>query len=373
MSIDTSHITAVILAGGKGRRMGGQDKGLIEIDGQAIVATLINKLHRQSLKILINANRNQQQYEAFGVPVVRDQLDNYQGPLAGFATAMGAVDTDYILSLPCDSPLLTEDYAQRFIDAQDINNASICVAHDGERMQPVHALIRTDLLDSLHDFLGSGDRKIDHWYARHEPTRVDFSDCADMFANINTPEDRKRMQEKQPPIPMIGFSAFSGTGKTTLIKQLIPLLKRHGLRIAVIKHAHHDFDLDQPGKDSYELRKSGADQTIICTFTRMARITEFENPEQEPQLHQIVAELNPASIDLILVEGYKQVGFDKIELHRSAMRTPLLFPDDSNIIAIACDTGVEFESDIPRLDINDIDSVARFIYQDFYLTRKPDN
>ena len=179
------------------------------------------------------------------------------------------------------------------------------------------------------------------------------------------------MQSPASTIPMIGFSAYSGTGKTTLIKQLIPLLKRNGLRIAVIKHAHHDFDLDQPGKDSYELRKSGADQTIICTFTRMASITEFENPAQEPKLHEIVAELDPARIDLILVEGYKQVCFDKIELHRSEMRTPLLFPNDSNIIAIACDTGVESEISIPRLDINDIESVAAFIYQDFYLPRKP--
>ena len=82
-------------------------------------------------------------------------------------------------------------------------------------------------------------------------------------------------------IPMLGFSAYSGTGKTTLLRQVIPILKAKGLRIAVIKHAHHDFDLDMPGKDSYELRKAGADETIICTMTRMARISEFENPQQE--------------------------------------------------------------------------------------------
>lgn len=171
-------------------------------------------------------------------------------------------------------------------------------------------------------------------------------------------------------IPMIGFSAYSGTGKTTLLTQLIPILKRQGLRIAVIKHAHHDFDLDQPGKDSYELRKSGADQTIICTFTRMARITEFEHPGLEPELQHIAAELDPAMIDLILVEGYKQVNFDKIELHRSAMGTPLLFPNDSNIIAIACDSSLDTAVNIPQLDINDIESVAHFIYHDFYLVRK---
>lgn len=179
------------------------------------------------------------------------------------------------------------------------------------------------------------------------------------------------MTPEKTSIPMIGFSAYSGTGKTTMLTQLIPLLKREGLRIAVIKHAHHDFDLDQPGKDSYELRKSGADQTIICTYTRMARIIEFETPEEEPDLQQIAGELDPASIDLILVEGYKQSSFDKIELHREAMATPLLFPNDSNIIAIACDSNLNSKTAIPRLDINDVESVAHFIYQDFYLQRRP--
>lgn len=194
MSIDKQQITAVILAGGQGRRMGGQDKGLIEIDGRAIVQILIEKLRLQSLAILVNANRNQQLYAGFGEAVISDQIDNYQGPLAGFASAMAAVKTDYILSMPCDSPLLVDDYADRFIAAQAKNNAAICVAHDGERMQPVHALIRVDLLDSLTDFLDSGDRKIDRWYARHDPVLVDFADCAGMFANINTPQDHLRLQ-----------------------------------------------------------------------------------------------------------------------------------------------------------------------------------
>ncbi len=194
MIIDKQQITAVILAGGQGRRMGGQDKGLIEIDGRAIVQILIEKLRRQSLPILVNANRNQQLYAAFGEAVVSDQIDNYQGPLAGFASAMSQVNSDYILTMPCDSPLLIDDYADRFITAQASANAAICVAHDGERMQPVHALIRVDLLDSLLEFLDSGDRKIDRWYAKHKPELVDFSDSAGMFANINTPQDQQRLQ-----------------------------------------------------------------------------------------------------------------------------------------------------------------------------------
>lgn len=196
MSINQQDITAVILAGGQGRRMGGQDKGLIEVDGRVLVAILIEQLEQQVSNILINANRNQQRYQAFGYPVVSDQLDDYQGPLAGFACAMNAVDTDFILTLPCDGPLLAADYVARFIASQVQTGAPICVADDGERLQPVHALIRVDLLLSLNSFLDSGDRKIDRWYAMHDFARTDFSDCADMFRNINTPSDQESMQAR---------------------------------------------------------------------------------------------------------------------------------------------------------------------------------
>ena len=162
-------------------------------------------------------------------------------------------------------------------------------------------------------------------------------------------------------IPMIGFSAYSGTGKTTTLKQIIPLLKAKGLRITVIKHAHHHFDLDQPGKDSFELRKAGADQTIICTTTRMAVITEFSTPDAEPSLEQIVESLNLSNIDLILVEGYKHLAFPKIELHRKEVNKPYLYPRDSSIIAIACDAELPEPTDITVLDINDVEGIAELI------------
>jgi molybdenum cofactor guanylyltransferase len=196
MSISEKDITAVILAGGQGRRMGGQDKGLMEINGRVLVAILIDQLEPQVSNILINANRNRERYQDFGYPVVSDQLNDYQGPLAGFACAMNAVDTDFILTLPCDGPLLAADYVARFIASQAETGAPICVADDGERLQPVHALIRVDLLSSLNSFLDSGDRKIDRWYAMHDFGHTDFSDCADMFRNINTPSDQESMQAR---------------------------------------------------------------------------------------------------------------------------------------------------------------------------------
>ena len=194
MTLTTTDITAVILAGGQGRRMGGQDKGLLEFNGRPLVEILIESLQQQQLSILINANRNQTLYETYGLPVISDQLDDYQGPLAGFAAAMATVDTRFILTLPCDGPLLADDYAQRFIDCQARHGAPIVVASDGQRLQPVHALIAVELLASLQQFLDSGDRKIDRWYAEHDFVQADFSDCAGMFRNINTPQDQASLE-----------------------------------------------------------------------------------------------------------------------------------------------------------------------------------
>ena len=172
---------------------------------------------------------------------------------------------------------------------------------------------------------------------------------------------------KNPGIPIVGFSAWSGTGKTTLLTQVIPRLKAKGLRVAVIKHAHHHFDLDRPGKDSYELRKSGADHTIICTTKRMAAITEFASPEQEPTLEQIVEGLDTDRFDILLVEGYKHLAFfAKIELHRAALGKPFLYPEDSNIIALACDKAPAETPGIPVLDINNPSAIADFIYDEVY-------
>lgn len=169
-------------------------------------------------------------------------------------------------------------------------------------------------------------------------------------------------------IPILGFSAYSGTGKTTLLRQLIPLLKARGLRVSVIKHAHHHFELDFPGKDSYELRKAGADQTVICTTTRMALITEFDEPADEPELHEIIDSLDTERADIILVEGYKDIRFPKMELHREILGKPFLYQNDQSVIALACDAIPPADINIPVLDINDVEAIAHYIYHDFYQT-----
>jgi molybdopterin molybdotransferase len=172
--------------------------------------------------------------------------------------------------------------------------------------------------------------------------------------------------------PLLGFAAFSGTGKTTLLLKLIPELKQRGMRIAVIKHAHHNFDMDTPGKDSYELRKAGAVPMLICSSHRTV-ITIENEVENDPQLQQILSHIPESSVDMVLVEGFKKWPFNKIELHREATGKPLMYPHDVNIIAIAHDSDKPLENTrLAQLDINDVRAIADFVVK-FSQNDKPNH
>ncbi|WP_299874113.1 molybdopterin-guanine dinucleotide biosynthesis protein B [uncultured Cocleimonas sp.] len=162
-------------------------------------------------------------------------------------------------------------------------------------------------------------------------------------------------------LPMLGFAAFSGTGKTTLLSKLIPLLREKGHRIGVIKHTHHNIDIDKPGKDSYVLRKSGADQMILASRYRTALIIEKADSTREPELQDVLDNLQTDSLDLVLVEGFKLAKINKIELHRKALGKPYLYPDDPNIIAIAVEDKGSKDYLIDSLDLNDPQQIADYI------------
>ena len=150
MAANPSAIIGIILAGGKARRLGGVDKGLVEVGGRPMIEWIIEALVPQVDALLINANRNEDRYRSYGFPVVADGLPDYQGPLAGFAAAMGELPADAaMLTVPCDSPLPPPDLAARLADALSTGDAELAVAHDGERLQPVYALVPVSLRDSL--------------------------------------------------------------------------------------------------------------------------------------------------------------------------------------------------------------------------------
>ena len=194
-AIDREQITGLILCGGRGSRMGGVDKGLQNYRGLPLVTHALMRLQPQVGQVMINANRNLGAYEAMGVPVWPDTLEDFQGPLAGWLVGMERCETPYLLTVPCDSPSFPPDLAQRLADAMQRDDAEIAMAatvEDGKlRTQPVFCLLRSALLESLLLFLHAGGRKIDRWTSQHRCVTVTFDD-AQAFFNANTLDDLRR-------------------------------------------------------------------------------------------------------------------------------------------------------------------------------------
>jgi len=163
------------------------------------------------------------------------------------------------------------------------------------------------------------------------------------------------------PLPLVGFVAYSGTGKTTLLEKVIPELRAMGFRVGLIKHAHHDFDIDIPGKDSWRLRQAGATQVMVASRKRWALITEYPTAHAEPKLNELLQQLDTTLLDLVLVEGFKHELFPKIELRRSELDRPEIYPEDVHVIAMAHDAPADYPCPLPLLDINQPRQIAQFI------------
>ncbi len=187
MPTKTQNITAVILAGGQGSRLGGLDKGLIQLQQISLIQHVINRIKPQVTEIIISANRNLDVYTDLGFSVYKDEISDFAGPLAGILKALQQCQSEWLLTIPADSPFIADDLAQRLI--QNIEDNKIAIAHDGERLQPTFSLIHKSLESSLKDFLQKGERKTRVWMQQQPHTIVDFSDQADAFININTQEE----------------------------------------------------------------------------------------------------------------------------------------------------------------------------------------
>ena len=194
LTIDAAIITGVVLAGGRGERMGGVDKGLALFHGVPLALHTLRRLQLQVGPSMLNANRNLERYQSFGVPVVADSVPDYAGPLAGFIAALQHCRTPYLMTVPCDSPLFPSDLVSRMAQALADNDADIAMASAPEpdpsgtlvpRAQPVFCLMALRVLPSLTQFVASGRRKIDAWTAQHKTVLVAFDD-AGAFANANT-------------------------------------------------------------------------------------------------------------------------------------------------------------------------------------------
>jgi molybdopterin-guanine dinucleotide biosynthesis protein A len=193
-AFNRAEVSGVILAGGEGRRMDGRDKGLVPLLGRPMVEYALHALRPQVHSLFINANRSRDDYARFGLPLVGDEFPGFNGPLAGMASCLRVVSTPWMVTVPCDSPLLPADLVARLGAAVTGAKADIGMAHNGERTQPVFALLRATLLDSMLEFLAAGERKIDRWFARHRTAIADFSDTPQAFLNVNTPDELQELE-----------------------------------------------------------------------------------------------------------------------------------------------------------------------------------
>jgi len=178
-------ITGIILAGGRGSRMGGIDKGLLEFEGKPLVAHAINRIDAQVDQLIISANRNPEIYRSYGYPVVNDEFNDFQGPLAGILAAGKSANTELLLTVPCDTPKLPSNLRDKLLSELLKHHAEIAIAHDGQRSQQLCMLLKTSLLDDMENYLKKGERRVISWIKSHKWTEVDFSDAPKAFRNIN--------------------------------------------------------------------------------------------------------------------------------------------------------------------------------------------
>ncbi len=189
-------VTGLVLAGGRARRFGGVDKGLVSFLGRPMIAHVLERLAPQVEEILISANRNVPTYAGFGHRVIEDERQDFPGPLAGIQRGLAEATHLLVATVPCDAPLLPRDLIQRLLQALRAHQADAAVATVGTRNQPVFALYRRSVLPTLEDYLARDGRKVDAWHSTLRVVPVPFDDVAESFTNINTPDDLTRAERE---------------------------------------------------------------------------------------------------------------------------------------------------------------------------------
>jgi molybdenum cofactor guanylyltransferase/molybdopterin-guanine dinucleotide biosynthesis protein MobB len=370
-------VPCVILAGGKGRRMGGKEKALIPLLDRPLLSYVLESVSGQVAPIALNVNTNFDKFSKFGYPIIKDPIKGHLGPLAGILASLHwaqIINKDWVMTLPCDTPFLPKDLAQRMIEVKNREmDIDLIIARSRGYNHPVVALWKSNLHFKLKNALDDGIRKIDLFTSKLKIVYVDFDTKNnlqfDPFTNLNSPLDLINAQQilgKLPPF--FGLAGWSGSGKTTLCTKLIENFTKIGIKVGTLKHAHHKFELDKPGKDSFNLRQAGARPMIISSKERFAIIQENDGDEEKSlfQMLEIFAKEPINQCDIIIVEGYKNEPIPKIEVYRPDINKPLLYKEDNNIFAIASD--IKIESSIPSFDLNNINSISDFIIHKYNIS-----
>ena len=373
---EIKNLPVVILAGGKAKRMGGKDKALIELQNRTLLSHVLEKISGYASPISLNINKNQEKYFKYNYPILKDRIEGFLGPLSGIFTAISwakEINEDWVLTLPCDTPHLPNDLIPRFIKlALDLeNNFDVISVKCNNQTHPVIGLWKTNLIYKLENSLKNDVRKIDLFTSEINIKYVEYfldEVSLDPFLNLNSPSDILHSQKILGIIPpFFGLAGWSGSGKTTLCTSLINNLTKRGYNVGCIKHAHHEFELDTPGKDSYEIRKSGAIPMIISSKNRFGVIYENHNEEEKTlfEMIDILSSQNFKKTNLLIIEGYKNEPIQKLEIYRHELEKPLLFKNDENIFALA--SNKEVKTDLPLLDLNNIDEITKYIEKKYLL------
>jgi molybdenum cofactor guanylyltransferase/molybdopterin-guanine dinucleotide biosynthesis protein MobB len=390
VSFTSDTVVGCILAGGQSSRMGGGDKGLKTLAGRPMLARVVERLGAQTTALVLNANGDPARFSDFGLPVVPDSIEGFAGPLAGVLAGLDWAaenhpDAAFVATAAADTPFFPDVLVEALLDEAGSPETVVLAASD-EGRHPVFGLWPVALRADLRAFLEKGEtRKVLAWVDRHRNATVKFpplrvgDGLVDPFFNVNTPAELAEAERiaaeldgggVPPPVhrtgPVVfGVAGWKNSGKTTLVTKLVAEFVRRGFRVATVKHAHHDADVDRPGTDSHSHRLAGAAQTALVSTRRMAVMSEFATPEVEPRLAEVLKRLDPA--DVVVVEGYKRAELPKIEARRvaSAGSEPL-HPADPFVIAIAADAP-QPGATVPVLDIDDPAAVADFVSARFGL------
>ena len=377
MTILNEIIPCVILAGGKGRRMGGKEKALVPLLDRPLLSYVLESISGQVAPIALNINTSLDKFNKFGYQIIEDPIKGHLGPLAGILASLNWAHTlnhKWVLTLPCDTPFLPKNLVEEMIKVKSNDlSLDLVIARSKGYNHPVIALWKSELKSKLRIALEEGVRKIDLFTANLKIGYVDFDSRKniqfDPFNNLNSPLDLIHAQQilgKLPPF--FGLAGWSGSGKTTLCTKLIENFTKIGIKVGTLKHAHHKFELDKPGKDSFNLRKAGSRPMIISSKERFALIQENDENEEKSlfQMLEMFAKDPIQKCDLIIVEGFKNEPIPKIEVYRKIIGKPELYKEDKNIFAIATDTKIN--SSIPILDLNKVNSISDYILKKFQIS-----
>lgn len=346
-------IGAVVLMGGKSRRMDGVDKATLIIEGVPFVERILSQLESFEERFMSVDNPNS--YKEYGVAGVVD-IQQDCGPMGGILSALSECRSDGLFTVPCDMPLFHAGLAEYVLSYLSTDYDAFVIVDRQGQIHPLCGVYRKTAVPAFKRQISCKNYKMMDAlknmrvkYVMMEYSR--FSD--DMLFNVNTPQQYFALKKIAPNPPIIAVSGVKNSGKTTLICSILPLLKANGLRIAVIKHDGHDFEPDVPATDSYRLRKAGANQVAVYSSERVMLSQE----QTEISIEKIVSQFNDC--DLIILEGGKHSAYPKIEVIRSCVsREPIC--DTSTLLAFYTDSDIDIP-DIPIVSHEDFQSISLII------------